>query len=89
MVTLHLCLAVLALLTVPVTLYLFSLALGFQIEAGVPAVAKVVGLTVLVPVGIGIFVTFVLASNSPTRSDRLCPRLLKSCFLLLVFSCWR
>jgi BASS family bile acid:Na+ symporter len=56
MVSLHLSLALLALLTVPITLFLFSLALGFQIEAGVLAVAKVVGMTVLAPVGIGILI---------------------------------
>ncbi|MGA8727497.1 MAG: bile acid:sodium symporter [Terracidiphilus sp.] len=56
MCCLHLCLALLALITVPITLKLFSLALGFPIDAGVLAVAKVVGITVLAPVGIGILI---------------------------------
>ena len=85
MVSLHLSLALLALLTVPATLYLFSLALGFQIEAGVLVVAKVVGATVLAPLGIGILLR-AFYPELPTRSDQLCPRLLWSCFLLLSFS---
>ena len=69
MVTLHLCLALLALLTVPATLYVFSLVLGFQIEVGVLAVAKVVGITILVPVGGGIL----LRSFSPRIADAIGP----------------
>jgi BASS family bile acid:Na+ symporter len=82
MVTLHLCLALLALLTVPATLYLFSLALGFQIEAGVPAVAKVVGMTVLVPVGIGIL----LRSFSPRIGDAIGPAVSKVGKIVLLIS---
>ena len=82
MVTLHLCLALLALLTVPATLYLFSLVLGFQIEAGVPAVAKVVGMTVLVPVGIGIL----LRSFSPRIADAIGPAVSKVAIIVLLIS---
>ncbi len=80
MVTLHLCLALLALLTVPATLYLFSLALGFQIEAGVPAVAKVVGMTILVPVGVGIL----LRSFSPRIADAIGPAVTRVARIVLL-----
>ena len=54
MASLHLSLALLAVFTVPITLYLFSRALGFPIEVGEFAVGKVVGLTILLPVGAGV-----------------------------------
>lgn len=56
MASLHLSLALLALLTVPFTLELLSKALGFQAEVGVVAVARVVGMTILLPVCLGILI---------------------------------
>jgi BASS family bile acid:Na+ symporter len=82
MVSLHLSLALLALLTVPVTLYLFSLALGFQIEAGVLAVAKVVGMTVLAPVGIGILIR----SFFPRVAEAIGPTVCKIGKIVLLIS---
>jgi len=82
MVSLHLSLALLALLTVPVTLYLFSLALRFQIEAGVLAVAKVVGMTVLAPVGIGILIR----SFFPRVAEAMGPAMLKTGKIVLLIS---
>ncbi len=58
MASLHLSLALLALITVPITLDLLSTALGFQAEVGVFAVARVVGMTILVPVCLGILIRF-------------------------------
>lgn len=54
MACLHLGLALLALVTVPVTLDLLAKALGFQASVGVYAVAKVVGMTILLPVSLGV-----------------------------------
>jgi bile acid:Na+ symporter, BASS family len=51
---LHLSLALLALFTVPITLNLLSQGLGFRIAVPMPAVAKVVGMTILAPVCTGI-----------------------------------
>jgi bile acid:Na+ symporter, BASS family len=82
MVSLHLSLALLALVTVPVTLYLFSLALGFQIEAGVLAVAKVVGMTVLVPVGVGILIR----SFYPRVAEVIAPAVSKTGIVVLLIS---
>jgi bile acid:Na+ symporter, BASS family len=56
--SLHLSLALLALFTVPLTLYVLSKALGFYIEVEVLAVARVVGMTILVPVGLGSLIRF-------------------------------
>jgi bile acid:Na+ symporter, BASS family len=82
MVSLHLSLALLALVTVPVTLYLFSLALGFPIEAGVLAVAKVVGMTVLLPVGLGILIR----SFVPRVADAIGPAMSKIGKIVLLIS---
>jgi bile acid:Na+ symporter, BASS family len=73
MASLHLSLALLALLTVPITLYLLLKALGFQVEVGEVAVARVVGMTILLPVGIGILIRFFF----PKIADRIGPALAK------------
>lgn len=70
---LHLSLALLALLTVPITLLLLSKALGFQAEVGVIAVAKVVGKTILLPVCLGILIR----SFFPKAADTIGPALAK------------
>ena len=54
MACLHLSLALLAILTVPITLHLFSMAFGFHAEVSAIAVSKVVGMTIRVPVCLGI-----------------------------------
>ena len=82
MVSLHLSLALLALVTVPATLYLFSLALGFQIEAGVLVVAKVVGATVLAPLGIGIL----LRAFYPRIANAIGPAVSKVAMVVLLIS---
>ena len=73
MASLHLSLALLALLTVPITLYLLSKALGFQVEVGVLVVARVVGMTILVPVCLGMLVR----SFFPGVADTIAPVLAK------------
>jgi BASS family bile acid:Na+ symporter len=73
MAILHLSLALLALLTVPITLYLLSKALGFQVEVGVLAVARVVGMTILVPVCLGMLAR----SFFPGVADTIAPALAK------------
>ena len=71
--SLHLSLALLAFLTVPITLSLLSKALGFQVEVGVLAVAKVVGKTILMPVCLGILVRYFF----PKVADKIRPALAK------------
>lgn len=71
--SLHLSLALLALLTVPITLLLLSKALGFQAEVGVIAVGKVVGKTILLPVCLGILIRFFF----PKIADMIGPALAK------------
>jgi BASS family bile acid:Na+ symporter len=71
MACLHLSLALLATLTVPITLRLFSLALGFQAEVGVFAVSRVVGMTILVPVCLGILTRHFFPRVAETIAGRL------------------
>ncbi len=73
MAGLHLSLALLALLTVPITLHLLSKALGFHVEVGVFAVARVVGMTILGPVCLGILAR----SFFPRVAERIAPALAK------------
>jgi len=73
MASLHLSLALLTLLTVPITLDLLSKALGFQVEVGVLAVARVVGMTILLPVCLGILIR----SFFPKVADTIGPPLAK------------
>lgn len=71
MASLHLSLALLALLTVPITLDLLSKALGFQVEVGVLAVARVVGMTILLPVCLGILIRSLFPKAAGTISPAL------------------
>lgn len=71
--SLHLSLALLALLTVPITMHLLSEALGFPVNVGVLAVAKVVGKTILMPVCLGILVRYFF----PKVADKIRPALAK------------
>lgn len=66
-------LALLALLTVPITLHLLSKALGFQADVGVLAVGKVVGKTILLPVCLGVLIR----SFFPRIADTIGPPLAK------------
>jgi BASS family bile acid:Na+ symporter len=80
MASLHLSLALLALLTVPITLDLLSKALGFQVEVGVLTVARVVGMTIFVPVCLGI----VVRSFFPRVADTIAPALAKVSGVMLL-----
>lgn len=71
MASLHLSLALLALLTVPITLELLSKALGFQAEVGVFAVARVVGMTILLPVCLGILIRSLFPKSAGTAGPAL------------------
>jgi BASS family bile acid:Na+ symporter len=71
--SLHLSLAILALVTVPLTVYLFSRALGFPIGVGELAVARVVGMTIVVPVVLGI----AIRKFWPKVADAVAPGLAK------------
>lgn len=71
MACLHLSLALLAILTVPISLNLFSLALGFHAEVGVFAVSKVVGMTILVPVCLGILTRHLFAQAAESIAPTL------------------
>lgn len=78
--SLHLCLALLALLSVPVTLMLFSKALSFQVDVNVFALARVVCLTIFVPVGLGI----VVRSYFSKVADRIAPALARGAGIALL-----
>ena len=80
MAGLHLCLALLALFTVPLTLDLFARLLGFHAEVGVIAVARVVGITILLPVCLGILVQTLF----PRVAGTIGPALAKICALALM-----
>jgi BASS family bile acid:Na+ symporter len=67
--TLHVSLALLAIITVPATLSLLSNALGFRAEVGVSAVAKTVGTAILIPVVLGFVVRFFF----PKVADKIGP----------------
>lgn len=56
MACLHLTLAVLAFLTVPATLYLLSIPLGFNAEVDMGAMAWILARTILLPIGLGLAV---------------------------------
>lgn len=64
--TLHLTLALLAIITVPVTLYLLMHLFGFKAEFSALAVTKTVATTILIPVGLGIFVRHFLPKFADT-----------------------
>jgi bile acid:Na+ symporter, BASS family len=73
MASLHVSLALLAIVTVPVTLQLLSKALGFQAAVGVFAVANVVDITILLPLALAI----VIRSLFPRFADTAGPALVK------------
>lgn len=85
--SLHLSLALLAFLSVPTTLLLFSEALGFQVQVDVSAVGRVVLKTILVPVCLGIlvrhFFTEVADRIRPVLA-RVAEAVLRVLFLLVV-----
>ena len=67
--TLHLTLALFASITVPLTLYLLTHLFGFKAEFSVLAVAETVGMTILIPVGLGILARHFF----PTFADKVGP----------------
>jgi BASS family bile acid:Na+ symporter len=69
--TMHLSLALLALITVPATLDLFSTALGFRADISLLALSEMVGLLILLPVCAGLLVRMYL----PTVAGRIGPRI--------------
>jgi BASS family bile acid:Na+ symporter len=74
MVCLHLSLAALALLTVPIALYLLSIAFDFNGEVNLGAMAWILAKTILLPVGFGLAVRAV----APAFADRAAPVLAKA-----------
>lgn len=67
--TLHLSVALLAIVTTPVVLSVLSRALGFEAEVGVAHVAWAVGQTILLPIVLGIL----LRSFFPRPAERIGP----------------
>lgn len=67
--TLHLSLALFAIITVPVTLYLLMHLFGFKAEFSALAVAKTVATTILIPVAFGI----VVRAFFPKVADKIGP----------------
>ncbi len=74
MVSLHLSLAILALLTVPAALYLLSIAFGFTAEVNLGVMAWILAKTILLPIGFGLTVRAV----APALADRAAPILGKA-----------
>lgn len=67
MASLHLSLAALALLTVPVVVYLLSIPLGFQAVVDLGAMAWILARTILIPISLGM----VVRAFFPKFSDRV------------------
>ncbi len=74
MASLHLSLAVLAFITVPLSLDLLSSPVGFQSEVDLGAMAVILGRTILIPVGLGLAVR----SFFPQFADTYGPKLDKA-----------
>jgi len=74
MASLHLSLAALAFLTVPVVLYLLSIPLGFHADVDLGAMAWILARTILVPIGLGMAVR----AFFPRFADRAGPVLSKA-----------
>lgn len=74
MASLHLCLAALAFVTVPLTLDLLSTPLGFESEVNLTTMAVILGRTILVPVILGLAVR----SYFPKFADTFGPKLDKA-----------
>jgi BASS family bile acid:Na+ symporter len=74
MASLHLSLAALAFVTVPVVLYLLSIPLGFHADVDLAAMAWILARTILVPIGLGMAVR----AFSSRFADRAGPVLAKA-----------
>ena len=74
MASLHLILAMLALITVPIVLDLLSIPLGFNTEVDLGAMAMILGRTILIPIGLGLAVR----SFFPNFADTAGPKLEKA-----------
>jgi bile acid:Na+ symporter, BASS family len=74
MASLHLSLAALAFLTVPVALYLLSIPLGFRAVVDLGAMAWILARTILIPISLGMAVR----SFFPKLADRVAPGLAKA-----------
>jgi BASS family bile acid:Na+ symporter len=74
MASLHLSLAALAFITVPISLDLLSMALGFHAEVDLLKMAWILGRTILIPVALGIAVR----SFFPRFADMIGPKLDKA-----------
>jgi bile acid:Na+ symporter, BASS family len=73
MASLHLSLALLAMLTVPALIELLSIPLGFHADVDLAAMAWILSKTILIPVGLGLAVR----ALSPNFADRFAPLLSK------------
>jgi bile acid:Na+ symporter, BASS family len=74
MAALHLCLAVLAFISVPVTLTLLSVQLGFPAEVDLSSMAWILAKTIVLPVGLGLAVR----AFFPRFADAASPKLDKA-----------
>jgi BASS family bile acid:Na+ symporter len=71
MASLHLTLAALAFLTVPIVLDLLSIPLGFHANVDIGALARILARTILIPIGLGLVIRAFLAA----AADRIAPML--------------
>jgi BASS family bile acid:Na+ symporter len=74
MASLHLSLAVLALITVPAILYLISIPLGFHADVNLVKMMMILAKTILIPVTLGM----VVRSYFPAFADKASPKLDKA-----------
>jgi len=71
MASLHLSLAALAFLTVPIVLYLLSIPLGFRADVDLLKMAVILGRTILIPIGLGMAVRSFFPKFADTTGPRL------------------
>jgi BASS family bile acid:Na+ symporter len=71
MASLHLSLAALAVITVPAVLHTVAIPLGFRAEVDAATLLSILGMTILVPIGLGLFVRALF----PAWAGRVAPLL--------------
>ena len=71
MASLHLSLAALAFITVPIGLYLLSMPLGFHADVNLLAMGLILGRTILIPIALGMAVRSFFPNFADTNGPRL------------------
>jgi len=71
MALLHLSLAALAFITVPICLYLIAIPLGFQVDVDLLSMAMILGRTILIPIGLGMAICSFFPGFAGTMGPKL------------------